>query len=118
MKRIVSTLLVCVLLLGCVFTLASCGKMFSGKYSANLAVAEVTYEFKVGGKVLLTVDPIIGDTDTFEGKYEIIDDTNEITLVFEDEDAKSYNGTVSFTKGEEEGVKYVKIGGVKYTEVK
>ena len=117
MKRIISTILVCVLLLGCVFTLASCGKTLSGTYSADLAIAKVSYEFKFGGKVTLTVDPIIGDTSTYEGKYEVIDDTNEITLIFEDADAKEYGGTSSFTTGEEEGVKYIKIGGVKYTEV-
>ena len=117
MKRIISTILVCVLLLGCVMSLASCGKMFSGKYQADIAVAKLTYDFAIGGKVTLTVDPLIGDTDTYEGKYEINDETDEITFVFESEDAKSYNGTQDFTKGEEDGVKYIKIGGVKYTEV-
>ena len=118
MKKIISTILVCVLLLGCVMTLASCGKTFSGKYEANIAVAKLTYDFKFGGKVTLTVDPILGNSSTFEGKYEINDDTKEITFVFEAEDAKEYNGTSDFTQGEEDGVKYIKIGLVKYTEVK
>ena len=118
MKKIISTILVCVLLLGCVMSLASCGKMFSGTYKAELLVADVTYDFQFGGKVTLTYDPIIGDTVTYEGKYDINNETNEITFVFENEDAKSYNGTSDFTQGEEDGVKYIKIGGVKYTEVK
>jgi hypothetical protein len=118
MKKIISTILVCVLLLGCVMSLASCGKMFSGKYEANLVAAKVTYDFKFGGKVILTVDPILGNSSTFEGKYEINDETNEITFVFEAEDAESYSGTSDFSQGEEDGVKYIKIGLVKYTEVK
>lgn len=115
MKRIISTILVCVLLLGCVMSLASCGKMFSGKYQADIILSKNTYDFKMGGKVILTVDPVMGDTKTYEGKYNINDDTNEITFVFEGNEDLS--GTVDFTKGEEDGVKYVKIGGVKYTEV-
>ena len=115
MKRIISTILVCVLLLGCVMSFASCGKMFSGKYQADLLISKNTYEFKFGGKVILTVDPAIGETKTYEGKYDINDDTNEITFVFESNE--DFNGTVDFSKGEEDGVKYVKIGGVKYTEV-
>ena len=118
MKRIISTILVCVLLLGCVMSLASCGKMLTGKYKAELVIGEVTYEFKFGGKVILTVDPILGDTKTYEGKYNFNKDTNEITFVFEAEDLEDYNGTKDFLQGEEEGVKYVKIGGFKYTEVK
>ena len=109
MKRIISTILVCVLLLGCVFTLASCGKTLSGTYAADLALVKVTYEFKFGGKVTLTVDPVVGNTATYEGKYEVIDDTNEITLIFEDSEAKEYGGTSSFTTGEEEGVKYTEV---------
>ena len=119
MKRIISTLLVCVLLVGCVFSLAACGKKVSGKYQDALKVT--TYEFK-GSKVTLTIDNIIGDDTVLEGKYEINeveDDKYEITITFEsdDDDADKYSGTVSFSDGEENGKKYIKIAGVKYTEV-
>jgi hypothetical protein len=117
MKKIISTILVCVLLLGCMMSMASCGKMLSGKYEADLLAAKCTYEFAIGGKVTLTVDPILGSTATFEGKYDVNDETKEITFVFESEDAKEYNGTQDFSQGEEDGVKYIKIGLVKYTKV-
>ena len=71
MKKIVSTLLVCVMLVGMIFTLASCGKSLFGKYEADLAVSEYTYEFGAFGKVTLNIDPIIGDDSVYEGKYEI-----------------------------------------------
>lgn len=119
MKKIVSTILVCVLLLGCVMSLASCGKTFTGTYTTTTLLGSVdTYEFKIGGKVVLTHDPIVGNTDTFEGKYEINDETGEITFVFENEDAhKTYGGTKDFSTGSEDDVKYIKIDGWKYTEV-
>ena len=55
MKKVISMTLVCVLLLGCVFALASCGKTISGTY--ELALSEdnkTTYEFS-GRKVTKTV---------------------------------------------------------------
>lgn len=59
MKKILSVVLACVLLLGCVFVFASCG--LSGKYEANLVFAEVSYEFK-GSKVILEIDPSLATT--------------------------------------------------------
>ncbi len=117
MKRILSVVLACALLVGCVMMFASCG--LSGKYEANLALAEVSYEFK-GSKVIVEVDPIIGDDVVLNGSYKLgkDDDGNEtITITFEDtssEEAKEYGGTFSFAKGEENGEKYIKIGMVKY----
>ena len=52
---------------------------------------------------------------TYEGKYELNDACDEITLTFESEDADVYSGTFAFAQGEENGVKYIKIGIVKYT---
>lgn len=43
MKKIVSTILVCVLLLGCVFTLASCGAPDSDPKKAEKALKEEGY---------------------------------------------------------------------------
>ena len=114
MKRIISTILVCVLLLGCVFTLASCGKMISGTYSAKTEVAaqsvEVSYTFK-GTKVALeTKTTILGNvnTSTEEGKYSI--DGDEITFTFEDKDGKEVSNTYTFEKGDG----YIKIAGIEY----
>lgn len=122
MKRVISTILVCVLLLGCVLSLASCGKMFSGTYQADIAIAKLTCEFKFGGKVTVTVDPLVGDTTSYEGKYEINKDTQEITFVFENADdnliTNYFHGTQKFSQGEKDGTKFIEIGGVTYTEVK
>ena len=122
MKKTLSKLLVCVLLLGCVFSLASCvvsvGPMtvVSGKYEADLVLGEVTYDFGMFGGVTVTVDPIVGDSISFEGKYKVDNSTDphEITFTFEDSEAEEYQGTFAFSTGEEDGVKYVKIGLVKY----
>ena len=45
MKKIISALLVCVLLVGCMFALASCGKTLSGTYEAKIIGTGVSYEF-------------------------------------------------------------------------
>ena len=119
MKRIISTILVCVLLLGCVMTLTSCGKMLSGTYSAKTELmgqsVETSYTFK-GNKVTAEVKAtILGnvETETQEGKYSIED--GEITFTFE-EDGKEETQTYTFEQGEVDGVKYIKIAGVKYTK--
>ncbi len=108
MKKIISTILVCVLLIGTLFTLASCGKSISGEYKDALT-GNVTYEFGMFGKFTKTVDNIIGDDTVTEGKYEINDDGDKITFTFDDE-----SETHSFATGEENGVEYIKIGLFKY----
>ena len=123
MKKILSATLSTLLIIGCILSLASCvlsvGPMtlISGKYKGNILVADATYEFSPLGSVTLTVDPILGTSSTYEGKYKVNEDTEEITFTFDSEDADAYEGTFDFTEGEESGVKYVKIGLVKYTEV-
>ena len=116
MKKIISTLLVCVLLLGCVFTLASCSKLLYGKYELDAVVGSVTYDFKVT-KVAVTFE-LLGQETTVEGTFKITENEkgeSQITFTFEDEEkAKEYAGTFSFEKGED----YVKIGGVQYKKVK
>ncbi len=111
MKKTISAILVCVLLVGCIFTLASCGKALTGKYTADLSLLGVyTYEFSAFGKVTKTVDPFVGnDTTVVEGKYEINDEGTKIILTFGDE-----ANTYEFATGEENGVSYIKIDGVKY----
>lgn len=117
MKRIISTLLVCVLLLGCVLTLASCGKMLSGTYSNKAELfgqsVETSYTFK-GNKVTAEVKTTIAgnvNTTTKEGKYAIED--GEITFTFE-EDGEEKSETYTFEEGEKNDVKYIKIAGVQY----
>ena len=115
MKKIISMTLVCMLLIGCVLTLASCGKTLSGKYSVGSGVAGTTYDFS--GKNVTITFYLFGTETTAEGTYEITIDENDkeiITFTFENEDAEDYNGEFSFVEGTEGGVDYIKIGGIKY----
>lgn len=118
MKKIISAILVCVLLVGCMLTLASCGKKVA-KGTYKDALGFTAYTFK-GNKVTLTIDKP-GEDIVLEGKYEINktdDDKLEITFSFEgdEEDAEENSTTVSYSEGEEDGKKYIKLGGVKYTK--
>ena len=118
MKRIISTLLVCVLLVGCVFSLAACGKKLSGKYELAL-VGGKTYEFK-GKNVVITYEVGLIEK-SIEGEYSIAENDKgnlEITFTFADdvEDADVYKGTFAFAEGEEDGVEYIKIAGIKYNK--
>ena len=108
MKRILSAILVCVLLVGCVVGMASCGKKLSGKYSDAAGVT--TYEFS-GSKVTLTVS-ILG-TKTYEGEYSIEENDEGkqvITFTFGEEADDKYSGNFVLVEGEEDGKKYIKLG--------
>ena len=116
MKRIISSVIVCVMLLGCVFVLASCGNKLSGDYK----LLTTTYSFS-GSKVSITYE-VFGFTKTLEGEYEITtNDKEESVIIFtiasEEEGAEDYSGEFAFAEGEENGVEYIKIGGFKYTKV-
>ena len=100
--------------------LVSCGKTISGTYKGEvdafgLAGATVTYKFS-GKKVAITATAsVLGFEKTVEsdGTYEITendDGTLAITFTFENEDAKSYGGTVSYEKTDDG----IKLGGVEY----
>lgn len=111
MKKLITTLTAGLLCVCMMFALTGC-KTISGTYSDAAGVT--TYEFK-GSKVEITV-ALLGTT-TFEGKYEIGEDENgnaNITFTFEDAEAEEYSGTFSFSKGEEDGKKYIKIGILTY----
>ena len=117
MKKIISTILALVLLVGSLMMLTSCGKMITGKYEANLVFAEVTYEFGMFGSVSCTVDPIVGDELVYEGKYSFNDAGDKITITLESDDADKYAGEYAFSSGEEDGVAYIKLNLVKYEKV-
>ena len=119
MKKIISAILVCVLLVGTVLTLASCsifGFVF-GTYSAGTTTAEFGL-----GKVTITEEAeFLGAvvTKTYECKYKIEEnDDGDRTIVFTYEgDADEhlvFSGERAFSEGEEDGQKYVKIGIIKY----
>lgn len=116
MKKIISTVLVCLLLVGSLLTLASCGKMITGKYEYDGLLRDKTIEFGMFGKVTLTVDPELSDKEyVYEGKYELNEAGDKITLTFEDADAEEFCGTFDFeqvsssTDGD-----YIRIGIEKY----
>ena len=110
MKKILSVVLACALLVGCLFTLASCGGV-SGSYSAELSVlgqsASTTYDFH-GSKVdIITKTTILGNinTETVEASYKV--DGDEIIITTGDK-----SNTYTFEKGDG----YIKIAGVQYTK--
>ena len=111
MKKTVSAILVCIILVSSMFVLASCGKSLSGEYKDALT-GNVSYEFGAFGKVTKTVANIIGDDTVTEGKYEINDAGDKITLTFGDE-----TNTHDFASGEENGQKYIRIGLFTYNKV-
>ena len=117
MKKIISAVLVCILLVGCMLTLASCSKKLSGTYKGDAGIGSATYEFS-GKKVIITAE-LLTMEKKFEGKYEINEDEDgyTITFTFKDDEAESYSGEFSFAEGEENGVEYIKIGGIKYKKV-
>ena len=114
MKKILSVALVCVLLVGCVLALASCGGL-SGEYKEALT-GNVVYDFS-GSKYTKTVDNIVGDDTVIEGKYEIDKEEGKITFTYE-VDGEEKTQTEAFSSGEEDGVEYIKIGLLKYNKVK
>ena len=104
MKRIISTVLACILLVGCVFTLFSCGKPSTDPAEAKAALEEegyaVTYKENVGVyKATIFADK----NDLANKKYEYIE-----IYYFADEAAaaaawellaESYTAAAEKTKG-------------------
>ena len=130
MKKTISTILVCVLLVGSLLTLASCevaGFVF-GTYSRTddfiIYERTTTYKFSLG-KVEVTVESegqITGSEDTFttEYKYKVTEnDEGEkiIVLTLETDDGTETN-KLSFNSGKDDGGSYIEIGGVRYYSVK
>ena len=118
MKKIVSLLLVCVLLVGCVFALVSCGKTLSGKYEAKVIGTGAAYEFK-GNKVTITAS-VLGFEKSFDGTYEIKKNDEGVEVIvftFEDKDAEKYSGEFAFVEGKEGDTSYIKIGGIQHNKV-
>lgn len=120
MKKTISAILVCALLVCSILTLVSCGKSISGKYSAEvdliIGTSSVTYEFAPFGGVTVITNSL-GKESVEEGKYELNDAGDKITLTFENEDGTKESETYDFVQGEENGVKYIKLGIVKYEKV-
>ena len=120
MKKIISLALVCVLLVGTMFTLASCGTMLFGKYELVISDSNrVAYEFSFNKVTKTTTYGALGfeKTEVTEGKYEITEVEEgkyQITFTW---DGETEPETTNFTQGEENGKKYVRIGILTYEKV-
>lgn len=124
MKKITSLLLVCVLLVGCVFTLASCVfsagpiTIISGKYEADLTLAEYTLEFSPFGGLTVVEDPIVGDANTYKGKYKVDLEEKEINITWDGDGPSALvlpDGDSAFSYGEKDGKEYIDIGLIRFT---
>ncbi len=105
MKKIISASLVCLLLVGMVLVLASCGNKLSGTYEGPIS----TYEFKRNGDFVRKSGAV-----SVSGTYEIEEnDDGDLTITFfygEDEDDDKDGIPQSFEKGDD----FIRISGVKY----
>lgn len=100
MKKIISMIMVCVLLVGMLFTLASCAKL-SGTYEDESGLVSYTFKGKNFSAEALGVE--------IEGTYKIKGD--EITFTYELM-GEEVEETVSFEKDGNT----IKIGGVELTK--
>ena len=134
MKKILSTTLVCIMLLGMLFTLASCGvPMGTYEYDPQTVIGDI-----FGGlqpeeiKVFLGTMTYVYDDFELAYKYEIIEDGDDqkikltlkkFTYTDDDEDEEDFyqhlyedqiGETVEYSYFEGDG--YIKIGGVKFSK--
>ena len=132
MKKIISSILITVLLVGSLFTLASCGTFVVGTYEGevDIVVAKyvVTYEFK-GNQVTVTskISSALGSysSNPISATYKIGEDEDgNKTITFNYGDKEPGEGAAEggvalpFAQGTEDGVSYIKIAGIKYNKVK
>ena len=122
MKKIISLVIACALCLGMVFAFTSCDMLgiylLSGTYENDglFGLGDSSYTFGLDGSVTYTIEG-----KSFTGTYEIEKTdagTLEIEFDYEDEGILSLDGEYKFVQGEENGVKYIEIGGVRYDKAK
>ena len=127
MKKIISLVITCALCLAMVFAFTSCSMLgiylLNGTYEnkgLDLGilgnVGESSLTFKFNGDVAYTIG-----NKTYAGEYEIeklADDSLQIDIDFESDDlvAEMLEGEHKFAQGEENGVKYIEIGGIRYNK--
>ncbi len=122
MKKTVKILSVVFVVIFALALLTACSTPLSGEYVLDASAfgtgAEKTYDFSINGKVTITnTVKLLGQTEsyTYDGKYSIDKDDDgkqTITFTFENEDAKSFSGTFSFSQNKDD--KTISIGGVTY----
>ena len=120
MKKTISLALVCLLLVGTMLSLVSCGIMLNGKYELVITESNrVAYEFSGKKVTKTTTTGAFGFTkdETVSGEYkinEVEEGKYKITFTWEGE---TETETVDFSQGELDGVKFIKLGGFTLNKV-
>lgn len=113
MKKIISLVLACVLLIGCVFALGSCTVLYAGTYENKGLLTTTTIELKMDGTVTYSIGSV-----SVVGEYEIEkNDSGDLVIDLDFEDgsiAEMIDGDYPFEKGDG----YIEIAGVRYDKVK
>ncbi len=129
MKKTISTILVCVLLVGSLLALASCevaGFVFGTYTRTDTFVVDITttYEFSLTEVTKTTVtDNLIGSGQTVETetmKYKVGEnDEGEKVIAFTVETSDGTKTTeYSFNSGKDDGGAYIEINGTRYYSAK
>lgn len=116
MKKTVRILAVFMMIAMLTLTLASCAKTLSGKYTGSFLSIETTFEFD--GKNVTKTTGIGSFAKTVEGTYEIVkseEDSEKYVIKFTFGDDTT---TSSFSEGEMDGEKIIKIDGFEFKKVK
>ncbi len=112
MKKTISTILVCVLLIGTIFSLASC-EIF-GLVIGTYSDGTTTYEFS-GKEVTITTETKIGNTtlsNSKSGEYKIGEDEDgrkTIAITISDNDGDSTTTTYFFNTGKDDNGSYIEL---------
>lgn len=128
MKKTISTILVCVLLVGTLLSLASCevaGFVF-GTYSKTTSVLGTetveTYDFSLTEVTKTTVIKVGSlsntTTETYEYKVGKNDDGERIISLTTENDNGSSTVKLSFNSGSDNDGSYIEIGNSRYYAVK
>lgn len=133
MKKILSAILVCVLLCGTLFTLASCGNSLSGTYASDeidigVAKSKVTLKFGLASVTIesMTENIVTGaKTTTYKASYKIAkNDEGERTITFtyaadsNEFDLFPDGNTFKFDEATTDDGEQIKIGVYTFTKAK
>ena len=129
MKKTISTILVCVLLVGAIFSLSSCevaGFVFGtyGRTDKIIVDITTTYEFSLTEVTkTVTTENLIGNgqnvtTETLKYKVSENEEGEKVITFTTTTDDGTKTVEYSFNSGNDDGGSYIEIGGVRYYTVK
>ncbi len=117
MKKIISTVLVCILLVGSIFALASCGAL-SGTYEYTESISGAVTTLEFSGDTVKISTKLGASSTNYEAKYEIKGEGDDRTITFTYEDGAYKHATLqgerSYSDGTQNGKDYIKIGIAEY----